>query len=213
MHVDAAYAGSAAICGEYRDLFQGWDRADSIVINPHKWLFTPVDCSVLLVRDQDQLASAFSIVPVYLSSDDKGSTNLMDLGVQLGRRFRALKLWMVIRSFGVDGLRERIRGHCRMAADLAQLIESDRNFEVMAPVPFSTVCFRWLTGGSAEDEDARNKRLLEQVNAAGPVMLSHTVLRGRFVLRAAIGNLKTTADHITNAWNLIRSTADRLSED
>ena len=211
MHVDAAYAGSAAICAEYRDLFTGWNRADSIVINPHKWLFTPVDCSVLFVRDQDQLISAFSIVPEYLRSDDVGVTNLMDLGIQLGRRFRALKLWMVIRSFGLKGLQQKIRGHCRLAADLAQSIEADSKFEVIAPVPFSTVCFRWLAGGTAEEEDVRNQELLAKVNAAGPIMLSHTVLRERYVLRAAIGNLKTTAEHISGAWDLIKSTAEDLS--
>ena len=210
LHVDAAYAGSAAICPELREEFAGWERADSIVFNPHKWLFTPFDCSVMLMRDVDALRSAFSLVPEYLKTDEEGVTNLMDLGVQLGRRFRALKLWMVIRAFGVEGLQARIREHCRMAADLASTIESDSDFEVVAPVPFSVVCLRWLVGDSPEEQDALNEALLNEINAQGPILLSSTSLEGRFTLRLAIGNLKTTELHLQEAWRLIRSTADRL---
>ena len=210
LHVDAAYAGSAAICPELREEFAGWERADSIVFNPHKWLFTPFDCSVMLMRDVDALRSAFSLVPEYLKTDEEGVTNLMDLGVQLGRRFRALKLWMVIRAFGVEGLQARIREHCRMAADLASTIESDSDFEVAAPVPFSVVCLRWLAGSTPEEQDALNEVLLNQINAQGPILLSSTSLQGRYTLRLAIGNLKTTERHIQDAWQLIRSTADRL---
>ncbi|RPH54341.1 amino acid decarboxylase, partial [bacterium] len=190
LHVDAAYAGSAALCPEYRELFAGIERADSIVVTPHKWLFTPVDCSVLFVRDPGLLKAAFSLVPEYLRSDEAGVTNLMDLGVQLGRRFRSLKLWMVIRAFGVHGLRERIREHCAMARDLAAWIADHPRFELAAPVPFSVVCFR------ARGDDPFNERLLARVNAAGPFFLSHSVLRGRYVLRVAIGNLRTTREHI-----------------
>lgn len=210
LHVDAAYAGSAAICPELREEFAGWERADSIVFNPHKWLFTPFDCSVMLMRDVDALRSAFSLVPEYLKTDEEGVTNLMDLGVQLGRRFRALKLWMVIRAFGVEGLQARIREHCRMAADLASTIESDSDFEVAAPVPFSVVCLRWLAGSTPEEQDALNEVLLNQINAQGPILLSSTSLQGRYTLRLAIGNLKTTELHLQEAWRLIRSTADRL---
>jgi aromatic-L-amino-acid decarboxylase len=210
LHVDAAYAGSAAICPELREEFAGWERADSIVFNPHKWLFTPFDCSVMLMRDVDALRSAFSLVPEYLKTDEEGVTNLMDLGVQLGRRFRALKLWMVIRAFGVEGLQARIREHCRMAADLASTIESDSDFEVAAPVPFSVVCLRWLAGSTPEEQDALNEALLNEINAQGPILLSSTSLEGRFTLRLAIGNLKTTELHLQEAWRLIRSTADRL---
>jgi aromatic-L-amino-acid decarboxylase len=211
LHVDAAYAGSAAICPELREAFNGWERADSIVFNPHKWLFTPFDCSVMLMRDVDALRSAFSLVPEYLKTDEEGVTNLMDLGVQLGRRFRALKLWMVIRAFGVEGLQARIREHCRMATDLASTIESDSDFEVVAPVPFSVVCFRWLAGDSPEEQDALNEALLNEINAQGPILLSSTSLEGRYTLRMAIGNLKTTEQHLHEAWKLIRSTAERLS--
>ena len=212
LHVDAAYAGSAAICPELRGKLAGWERADSIVFNPHKWLFTPIDCSVLLMRDVETLRAAFSLVPEYLKSSEEGVTNLMDLGVQLGRRFRALKLWMVIRAFGVEGLQARIREHCRMATDLASTIASDPRFEVVAPVPFSVVCFRWLEGESPEQQDTCNEALLNEINAQGPVFLSSTNLEGRFTLRAAIGNLKTTEQNIQAAWGIIRSSADRLSK-
>lgn len=211
LHVDAAYAGSAAICPELREQFSGWERADSIVFNPHKWLFTPFDCSVMLMRDADTLKSAFSLVPEYLKTDEEGVTNLMDFGVQLGRRFRSLKLWMVIRAFGVEGLKTRIREHCRMATELASTIESKTDFSVVAPVPFSVVCFRWLVGDSPEQQDRLNEELLNEINARGPVLLSSTVLNGRFTLRLAIGNLKTTDQHIQNAWHIIRTSADRVS--
>ena len=213
LHVDAAYAGSAAVCPELRELFAGWDSADSIVMNPHKWLFTPVDCSVLFVRDVEQLVSTFSLIPDYLQSAEQGVTNLMDLGIQLGRRFRALKLWMVIRAFGVDGLAERIREHCRLAREMAGWIEAEPGFELAAPVPFSVVCFRAVPPGDPEDQDRFNERLLAEVNAAGPVFLSHTKLRGRYVLHAAIGNIRTTEEHVRQAWELVRETAESLSRE
>ena len=211
LHVDAAYAGSAAICPELRERFAGWEAADSIVMNPHKWLFTPVDCSVLFVRDVEQLRSTFSLVPDYLQSAEQGVTNLMDLGIQLGRRFRALKLWMVIRAFGVDGLAERIREHCRLARELAGWVEAEPGFELAAPVPFSAVCFRAVPPGEPEDQDRFNERLLAEVNAAGPVFLSHTRLRDRYVLHAAIGNIRTTESHVRQAWELVRKAAASLS--
>ena len=210
LHVDAAYGGAMAVCPEHRGLFAGWEWADSIVVNPHKWLFTPVDCSVLFVRDQANLEAAFSLVPDYLKTPEQGVTNLMDTGFQLGRRFRSLKLWMVLRAYGVEAIAEAIRGHCRMARDLAGWIEADDQFELAAPVPMSTVCFRWLAGGSPEDEDRANQALLERVNAAGPVMLSHTVLDGRTCLRAAIGNLKTSDADVARAWEIVRRAADEL---
>jgi aromatic-L-amino-acid decarboxylase len=210
LHVDAAYGGSAAICPELRDRFDGIEQADSIVVNPHKWLFTPVDCSVLFVRDAAELRAAFSLVPEYLRTDEEGVTNLMDYGLQLGRRFRALKLWMVIRAFGVSGLRDRIRFHCALAQEFARWVREEPGFEVAAPVPFSVVCFRLTRGASGEEQDRRNERLLAEVNAAGPVFLSHTKLHGRVVLRVAIGNLRTTRRHVEAAWQLIRSAAARV---
>jgi aromatic-L-amino-acid decarboxylase len=212
LHVDAAYAGAAAICPEYRALMPGIEHADSLVVNPHKWLFTPVDCSVLYVRDQNLLRAAFSLVPEYLRTDEPGVTNLMDLGFQLGRRFRSLKLWMVIRSFGVEGLQERIREHCAIAAELAKRIEADPGFELAAPAPFSAVCFRALAGPevSPEEQDRFNERLLARVNAAGPFFLSPTVLNGRLTPRVAIGNLKTSRKHIDELWRLISEGAVEL---
>ncbi len=207
MHVDAAYAGSAAICPEFRGRFDGIERADSVIVNPHKWLFTPVDCSLLFVRDPAHLRAAFSLVPEYLRTDEEGVTNLMDYGVQLGRRFRALKLWMVIRAFGVSGLRERIRRHCALATELASWIEAEPGLALAAPVPFSVVCFRSTRGAGGEEQDRATKRIMDRVNAAGPVFLSQTRLRGRLVLRVAIGNLRTTREHVKQAWDLIRTAA------
>ena len=210
LHVDAAYAGAAAICPEYRDLMDGLEEADSIVLNPHKWLFTPVDCSVMLVRDVETLKETFSVVPEYLRSDDAGATNLMDYGVQLGRRFRALKLWMVLRAFGVQGLQQRIRHHCALAREFARWIEAESGFELSAPVLFSTVCFRGVFDLPVEQQDQLNERLLAEVNAAGPVFLSHTKLRERYVLRLTIGNLRTQREHVEQAWELIRAAYARL---
>jgi len=213
LHVDAAYAGSAAICPELRAVMPGLERADSLVVNPHKWLFTPVDCSVLFVRDPALLKAAFSLVPEYLRTDEAAEvTNLMDLGFQLGRRFRSLKLWMVIRAFGVEGLRERIREHCAMARGLADRIAADPRFELAAPVPFSTVCFRALRPGPPADQDRFNERLMARVNAAGPVFLSHTGLKGRYTLRVAIGNLRTERQHVEALWDLVVSCLEQELE-
>ncbi|MFQ5526643.1 MAG: pyridoxal phosphate-dependent decarboxylase family protein [Thermoanaerobaculia bacterium] len=203
LHIDAAYAGSAAICEEMRPLFRGWERADSIVVNPHKWLFTPVDCSVLYVRDLSGWHDAFSLVPAYLRSSE-GGVDLMDLGFQLGRRFRALKLWMVIRAFGVEGLAERIRSHCAMARELAAWIDDSPDFERVAAVPFSTVCFRALAAGATpEEEDQLNEQLMRRLADEGSVFVTQTQLRGRFVLRAAIGNIKTGREHVQRLWRLL----------
>ena len=207
LHVDAAYAGSAAICPEVRALMPGLERADSIVLNPHKWLFVPVDCSVLLTRGYDELREAFSLVAEYLRSDED-VVNLMDLGPQLGRRFRSLKLWMVIRSFGVEGLQRRIRFHLHLAQMAAQALERSRHFEVTAPVPFSTVCFRMRAAEDADgaaDADALSRALVDRVNRSGRAFLAPTVLDGRVVIRWAIGNLRTEeAD--------IEATLDQLEE-
>ncbi len=203
LHVDAAYAGSAAICPEIRQLMGGLERADSIVLNPHKWLFVQVDCSVLLTRGYDGLREAFSLVAEYLETDED-VVNPMDLGPQLGRRFRALKLWMVIRAFGLDGLKRRIRAHCAYARLVAERLDSHDKFEIVAPVPLSTVCFVH-TGG-----DAANVELIRRVNATGKAFLSHTSLGGQTVVRVAIGNLRTTPHHIDALINTVISIGAEL---
>lgn len=204
-HVDGAYAVSAGICPEFRAMMPGIEHADSIVFNPHKWMFVPVDCSVLLVRDPALLREAFSIVPAYLTTTESDVTNLMDYGVQLGRRFRALKLWMVLRAFGAEGIRARIRNHCRLGQEFAAWVRAAEGFELLAPVNFSTVCFRAVPPGlTPEQQDAFNERVLTAVNAQGPVFVSHTALRGRFVMRLTVGNLRTRHEHLQQAWRMIR---------
>ncbi len=200
LHVDAAYGGPAAIVPELRGLFDGVELADSLVVNPHKWLFTPIDCSVLYTAHPDILRRAFSLSAEYLkTAEDAQAINYMDYGVQLGRRFRALKLWFVLRYFGRDGLAAMICTHVRWAADLAALIDAHPDFQVSAPHPFSLVCFRH------KSSDERNRRLLDAVNATGQAFLSHTVLRGQFVLRLAIGNIHTTWQDVRATWDLIQS--------
>jgi aromatic-L-amino-acid/L-tryptophan decarboxylase len=219
LHVDGAYGAAAAICDELAHVLDGVDRADSLVTNPHKWLFTPIDCSVLLVRDVATLTRAFSLVPEYLTTDDEGVTDYMDWGVQLGRRFRALKLWTVLRYFGRDGIAARLRLHVAQAQRVAAWVEAHPQLELAAPVPLSTVCFRALgpaadlrdearTGDEVADtavteaavieeaRERRNRAWLDRVNATGEAYLSHTVLDGRYVLRLAVGNLRTTDERL-----------------
>ncbi len=210
LHVDAAYAGPAAVCPELRHHFAGWEDADSIVLNPHKWMFTPMDCSVLLLRDPDALRAAFSLVPEYLRTAERGVTNLNEYGPQLGRRFRALKLWFVIRAYGAEGLRTRLRAHCALARAFAEWVDREPGFELVAPVPFSVVCFRAVPHLPPAEQDAFNERLMAEVNAAGPVFLSHTKLDGRLVLRLAIGNIRTERRHLETCWTLLREAAARL---
>jgi aromatic-L-amino-acid decarboxylase len=218
LHVDAAYAGVVAMLPERRGPFAGWERADSIVINPHKWLFTPLDASLLLTRRMDELRAAFSLVPEYLRTLDRATPvrDYNEYTPQLGRRFRALKLWVQLRWFGLEGLRRRIERHLAMAADLAATIDADPDWELMAPVPFSTVCFRWRPAGLAERADAAevaevidraNAAIMDSVNRTGEVFLSHTRLAGRFTIRIAIGNLRTETRHIERAWVLLRAAA------
>ena len=209
LHVDAAYAGVAAMVPGYEWVLDGAARADSLVVNPHKWLFTPFDLSALYCRRMDVLRQAFSLTPEYLqtSEGDAGVRNLMDTGIQLGRRFRALKLWMVLRHFGAEGLRARLAEHMRLARLFASWVEASDTFEIAAPYPFSVVCFR-LRGERGEREHAR---VLDAVNASGDVFLSHTKLEGRYVLRLAIGNLHTAEAHVRRAWELLGSAAHELS--
>jgi aromatic-L-amino-acid/L-tryptophan decarboxylase len=203
LHVDAAYAGAAAVCPELRPLFAGWERADSIGVNPHKWLFTPMDCSAFFTRRPDDLRRAFSLVPEYLRVDED-VVSLSEYAVPLGRRFRALKLWAVLRCYGRDGLQAVIREHVRLAALFEGWVRAEPGWEVSAPRYFSLVCFR----RDAPDEE--NEALLERVNASGRAFLSHTRLDGRFVLRLAIGSARTTEDDVRLAWDLLRHEAAKL---
>jgi aromatic-L-amino-acid/L-tryptophan decarboxylase len=214
LHVDAAYAGVAAMVPGYEWILRGAEHADSVVVNPHKWLFTPFDLSALYCRHMDLVRAAFALTPEYLKTVESAPVrNLMDTGVQLGRRFRALKLWMVLRHFGAEGLRARLAEHMRLARLFAGWIDADARWQRLAPVPFSVVCFRALPfGEQAEAEsDAFNERLLEAINLTGEVFISHTRLDGRYALRLAIGNLHTTEGHVARAWELLRQHAARLA--
>ena len=214
LHVDAAYAGAAALVPETRDVVAGCGEADSLVVNPHKWLFVPFDLSAFYCRHMDTLRAAFSLTPDYLRTPEAGAVrNLMDTGVQLGRRFRSLKLWAVLRHFGSDGIRDRLAEHMRLARQFAAWVDESPDFERLAPVPFSVVCFRAAPGGVSEAAetgagaagdalDALNERLLDAVNATGEVFLSHTRLRGRFAIRLAVGHVRTEERHVRRAWEL-----------
>jgi aromatic-L-amino-acid decarboxylase len=209
LHVDASYAGIAAMVPECREALAGVDRADSLVVNPHKWMFTPVDISAMFTRRRDVLKRAFSLVPDFLyTTEQEQVVNLMDYGVALGRRFRALKLWMVIRAFGVNGIVERLRAHMAMASEFAGWVEADPEWLLAAPQMFSLVCFRFAPSGASPAAcDAMNQRILDRVNASGRVYLSHTKLHDRLVLRLAIGNLRTERRHVAEAWSLLRGAA------
>lgn len=209
-HVDAAYAGSAALLPECRHHFAGLEQADSYVFNPHKWLLTNFDCSAYYVRDVQALLRACSISPEYLrTAHDAQVVNYRDWGIQLGRRFRALKLWFVLRSYGAEGLRAMLRRHIELAAAFRGLVAGEPGFELMAPSPFGLVCFRHhpaaLEDGAALDH--HNERLLGRINASRRVYLTHTTLAGRYVIRMAIGQWQTTAEHVALAWDLIREAA------
>ena len=200
LHVDAAYAGSSAIVPEMRYILDGCERADSLVTNPHKWLLTPMDLSAFYCRRPDMLIRAFGLTPEYLKTADGAKvTNYMDYSLQLGRRFRALKFWMVIRHYGVEGLQGVIREHIRLGKLFESLVKSDVRFEVAAPVQFSTVCFRRTSG------DAANQALMDRVNASGKLFISQTRLNGRLTLRFAIGNVRSSEAHVREAWALIQS--------
>ena len=213
LHVDAAYAGAAALVPETASVMDGCERADSLVVNPHKWLFTPFDLSAFYCRRMDVVRAAFSLTPDYLQTAEAGKVkNLMDTGVQLGRRFRALKLWAVLRYFGAHGIRDRLAEHMRLARVFTGWLDNSLDFERLAPVPLSVVCFRAkpASGVSTENElDDLNTRLLEAVNASGEVFLSHTKINGLFALRLAIGHIRTTERHVARAWELLK---DRLEE-
>jgi aromatic-L-amino-acid/L-tryptophan decarboxylase len=213
LHVDAAYAGVAAMVPGHEWILDGAEHADSLVVNPHKWLFTPFDLSVFYTPHMHLVRAAFSLTPEYLKTVEAAPVrNLMDTGIQLGRRFRALKLWMVLRHFGASGLRARLGEHMRLAQLFAAWIDKSPAFERLAPAPFSVVCFRARPEGMSEPQlDTLNARLLESINGSGEIFMSHTKLNGRFTLRLAIGNLHTTEAHVARAWELLQQHAAQLT--
>lgn len=211
LHVDAAYAGTAAILPEKRWILEGVEHVDSFVFNPHKWMLTNFDCSAYFVKDPDSLIRTFEIHPVYLKTGvDAEVKNFRDWGIQLGRRFRALKLWFVLRSYGVEGLQQIIRSHIRLAGMFKEWVEDHEHFELMAPVPLSLVCFRLNDGREEEELNQLNRIFLEKLNQSGKLLLSHTTLSGKYVLRMAIGSRSTQEQHVKEAWELMISTAEEL---
>jgi aromatic-L-amino-acid/L-tryptophan decarboxylase len=211
LHVDAAYAGMAAMVPEYAHLLDGVAQADSLVVNPHKWMFVPMDLSVLFVKDEAMIRRAFSLVPEYLTTTDGDVVNYMDYGLQLGRRFRSLKLWFVLRHLGANGIRARLRGHIELAQIFASWVEDDPGWEVMAPHPLSVVCFRYAPNGrDAATFDDLNAKLLDAVNATGKLFMSHTKIGGAYALRLAIGNLRTQRSDVELAWSVLTDRAAAL---
>ena len=218
LHVDAAYAGSAAVVPELRHILAGCERADSVAVNPHKWLFTPFDLSVLYCRHMDLLRRAFSLVPEYLRTPEPEQVrNGSDYGIQLGRRFRALKLWMIIRYFGQEGLASRIREHCRLAKLFSSWVEASPDWELMAPVPLALVCFRACPQFDDVDEksrdarwDALNEEVMHALNATGKAFLSHTRLNDKLTLRLSIGNIRTAEQHVRQVWELLNEQLAKL---
>lgn len=212
LHVDAAYAGVAAILPEHRDLMDGIERADSLVVNPHKWLFIPMDLSVLYLKDESTVRKAFSLVPEYLTTTDGDVRNYMDYGLQLGRRFRALKLWFVLRHMGAQAMRERLRDHIALAQAFAAWIAQEREWEVLAPHPLSVVCFRYHPTCIDDEVELEriNAALLESANATGEMFISHTKISGAYALRLAIGNLRTTKSDVTAAWSILQREAAKV---
>ncbi len=199
LHVDAAYAGAAASLPEKRPLFRGWEEADSIVWNPHKWLFLPLECTGLFFRRMERVRRAFSVVPTYLETPEgsAGVREYMDYGIQLGRRFRALKTWIMMRTFGAKALRERLRSHLDLALRLERDLRNEPDVELLAPVLFSVVVFRFAPAGLSEPErDALNQRVLEEVNRDGRSFISHGVVKGKYALHAAVGSLRTEERHL-----------------
>jgi aromatic-L-amino-acid decarboxylase len=211
LHVDSAHAGAAAMLPELRYIFDGMEYADSVVMNPHKWMFVPVDCSILFVRDPEILKRAFSLSPEYLKTKiDSEVINYHDYGLQLGRRFRSLKLWFVIKYFGVEGMQGIIRWNIATAQIFKKFVVGDPDFEIMAPVPFSTICFRFNPKGYKGDLNELNSRLQEEINKNGKIFLSHTKLNDNFVIRLVVSGVRTEERTIKDAWEIIKEVSKRI---
>lgn len=211
-HIDAAYAGSAMVLEENRKYIKGIENADSYVFNPHKWMFTNFDCSAYFVKDKEALIRTFEIMPEYLkTASDKQVNNYRDWGIQLGRRFRALKLWFVIREMGVEGIRHKIRNHITWAGELAKEIRQSEMFELHEPQNLGLVCFRLkLPGITTEEKNKKNASLLKSINESGKAYVSHTTVKGEYTLRMVTGQTEVTRNHVFSAWDLIYREAQKL---
>ena len=212
LHVDAAMGGTALILPEFQWMLDGREYVDSLVFNPHKWMFTNFDCSAFFIRQPEHLIRTFEILPEYLMTRNRGKVNdYRDWGVPLGRRFRALKLWSVIRMYGVQGLRDKIRYHIKIASTLAEMISKEADFEILAPVVINVVCFRYKPAGARDDQINRlNETLNHQLNDSGKIYLTHTVIDCRYTLRMVTGQTNVTMEHVEKAWELIKKTARTL---
>jgi aromatic-L-amino-acid/L-tryptophan decarboxylase len=209
-HVDGAFAGSALVLPEMRWMAKGIEMADSFVFNPHKWMFTNFDCSAYFVKDPSTLINTFSVTPEYLkTAADNEVNNYRDWGIQLGRRFRALKLWFVIRSFGILGIREKFRLHLKLAQWVKKQVEAAPDFELLAPVALNTVCFRYLPEGIKDEGEINNlnEKILTRINKTGKIFITHTKLNGKYTIRMSIGQTETTEKHVEQAWGLIKEMA------
>jgi aromatic-L-amino-acid decarboxylase len=212
LHVDAAMAGTALILPEFQWMLDGREYIDSFVFNPHKWMFTNFDCTAYFVKDAGTLIKTFELLPEYLNTRTRGKVNdYRDWGVPLGRRFRALKLWSVIRSYGTEGLQEKVRYHISIASRLSELILKEEDFEILAPVIISVVCFRYIPAGLDEQKlNVLNEKLNHHLNDSGKIYLSHTVLTGKYTLRMVTAQTNVTLEHVEKAWDLIKKTARSL---
>jgi aromatic-L-amino-acid decarboxylase len=217
LHVDAAYGGAMGALPEGRVAMDGVEHADSVVINPHKWLFVPLDFSTLYMRHPHLLRAVFALTPEYLRGDAAGegagaAIDYMDYGIQLGRRFRALKAWMVLRAFGRSGIESRVREHVRLAGVLARMVEREPGFQLAAPPSMSVVCFRCVEPGVDDvTNDRLNEAIVDAVNASGAAYLTHTRLRGRVAMRVGVGNVRTTEEHLAILWQRVLAERSRLS--
>ncbi|TAL79300.1 MAG: aspartate aminotransferase family protein [Bacteroidetes bacterium] len=213
LHVDAAMAGTALILPEFQWMLDGREYIDTFVFNPHKWMFTNFDCTAYFVKDAGALIKTFKVLPEYLQTRTRGKVNdYRDWGVPLGRRFRALKLWSVIRSYGTEGLKEKVRYHVSIAIRLSEMISKESDFELLAPVIISLVCFRYIPDGIDKNKiNKLNEKLNHQLNDSGKIYLSHTVLNGKYILRMVTAQTNVTLEHVKKAWDLIKSTARSLS--
>jgi aromatic-L-amino-acid/L-tryptophan decarboxylase len=212
LHIDAALGGTALLLPEYSWMINGKEYFDSFVFNPHKWMFTNFDCTAYFVKNAEVLIRTFEILPEYLQTRTRGKVNdYRDWGVPLGRRFRALKLWCVIRMYGLNGLREKIRYHITLASELSEMIGAEDDFEIMAPVNLNTVCFRYARSGAGEElTNGLNERLNHELNDSGKIYLTHTKLNGKYTLRMVTAQTNVTREHVKKAWDLIRETARSL---